>query len=412
MIEIDLERSADRINEVVQTLAAPPYSDFEDRVCRYAYTESFRRTRDYFASAWEALGFTVCDDPIGNFVARNRPMGSPVFGLGSHFDSNRNGGRWDGPLGVAVALEVSRLSAELRLQLPLQAIAFLEEEASGFGQLLLGSRIVGGRISEQELRDGIFAIDDGRSFWDHAVQVGYEPARFAECARILDDLTSWIEVHIEQGRILQDAGRRVGIVHTIAGYVHGDITITGRADHAGATPMPGRMDSGVVAATTIVELERLARSAAPGTVATVGEIEVSPGVINVVPGTTRLSLDIRGPDRSSVDDVLGAVKSFATTTAERRGMTASYAERQSMDPVSMDPGLVAALADATSRSGHEPIQMVSGAAHDTMLVAQRVPSAMLFVPCKDGLSHTPLEDANPLDGALAAQVILEALTSR
>ncbi len=174
MIEIDLERSAARINNDVQTLAVPPYSDFHDRVCRYAYTESFRRTRDYFAAAWESLGFSVSDDPVGNFVARNRAPGAPVFGIGSHFDSNRNGGRWDGPMGVAVALEVSRLSIELGIDMPLQAIAFLEEEASGFGQLLLGSRIVTGRLGEEDLRSRIHAIDDGRSFWDHAVEAGHD----------------------------------------------------------------------------------------------------------------------------------------------------------------------------------------------------------------------------------------------
>ena len=411
MIEIDLERSAARINNDVQTLAVPPYSEFHDRVCRYAYTESFRRTRDYFAAAWDSLGFSVSDDPVGNFVARNRAPGAPVFGIGSHFDSNRNGGRWDGPMGVAVALEVSRLSIELGLDLPLQAIAFLEEEASGFGQLLLGSRIVTGRLDEEDLRSRIHAIDDGRSFWDHAIEAGHDPSRFRECARILDDLTSWIEVHIEQGRTLQDTGHRIGIVSTIAGYVHGDITIEGRADHAGATPMPARMDSAVIAGMTIVELERLARAAAPGTVATVGEIEVAPGVINVVPGQTRLSLDIRGPDKAAIADVLALITSFARIAAESRGMTASYTERQAMDPVFMDADVVEALEHAAQSCGHEPVRMVSGAAHDTMLVAQRVPSAMIFVPCVDGLSHTPREDAHPVDGALAAQVIITALAS-
>jgi hydantoinase/carbamoylase family amidase len=408
-LEIDLERAAARINDDVQSLAIPPYSDFADRVCRYAYTDPFRNTREYFASAWRELGFIVQDDPVGNFVARNRPAGSAVFGVGSHFDSNRNGGRWDGALGMAVALEVSRLNVELALELPLQAIAFLEEEASGFGQLLLGSRIVSGLVDESNLRDGIRSLDDGRSFWEHAVEAGYRPDLWRDCARILDDLTGWIEVHIEQGRILQDGGHPIGVVHAIAGYVHGDITIDGRADHAGATPMPDRLDSGVAAAMTIVELERLARTGAGGIVATVGEIEVAPGAINVVPGRTRFSLDIRGPDGAAIGELLEQATSFARITAGDRGMRASYAQRQRVDPVQMDPSLVAALERNTRACGHEPVRMISGAAHDTMLVAQRAPSAMIFVPCRDGLSHTPLEDANPHDAALAAQVILTTL---
>jgi allantoate deiminase len=406
---IDLSRSAARIDADVQRLAVPPYSDFDDRVCRYAYTDSFRRTRDYFAAAWQEIGFEVHDDPVGNFVACNRGPRQPAFGVGSHFDSNRNGGRWDGAMGVAVALEVCRLNIELGLDLPLRAIAFLEEEASGFGWLLLGSRIVTGQVDEAELREGIRAIDDNRTFWEHATEAGYQPERWRECAAILDDLRSWVEVHIEQGRILQDSGCRLGIVHTIAGYVHGDITITGRADHAGATPMPGRMDSAVVAGMTIAELERLAREAGSGTVGTVGEVEVKPGVVNVVPGQARISLDVRGPDGSIVERVVHDITSFAVCTASGRDMRAEYSERQSVKPVAMDAAVVTALEDAARGVGQTPLSMVSGAAHDTMLVAARVPSAMIFVPCRDGLSHTPLEQADPADAALAAQVILEAL---
>src|SRR5581483_4431306 len=141
-----------------------------------------------------------------------------------------------------------------------QLISFLEEEGSGFGQMLLGSRIVAGRVTEEELRERFRAIDDGRSFSEHAREAGYEPERWRECARILDDLTGWIEMHIEQARVLQDTGNRIGIVTAIAGYVHGDVWVHGRGDHAGATPMDFRADPGPVAAECVLELERLARA--------------------------------------------------------------------------------------------------------------------------------------------------------
>jgi allantoate deiminase len=410
-LAIDRERSAARIDRDVQTLAGSEYTLSSEAIRRYAYRSEYRATLDYFARAWEELGFTVTEDPIGNFVARNRPPGEPVFGVGSHCDSNRNGGKWDGTLGVVCALEVCRLSAELGLDLPLQAISFLEEEGSGFGQMVLGSRIVAGRVSENELREEILAIDDGRSFWEHAEAAGYEPARWRECAHILDDLTGWIELHIEQGRVLQDTGRRVGVVRAIAGYVHGDITFEGRADHAGATPMDMRCDSGLAAAETISELERLARAAGSGTVGTVGEIEVSPGLINAIPGRTRISLDVRGPDDAAVHGVIRDIEQFAQRAVAKRGMTAVYGQRQTVPATPMDEELVAALEAAAEATGEPFTTMISGAAHDTMCVAQRVPAAMVFVPCRDGLSHTPAEDADPADAALGVQVMLGAISA-
>jgi allantoate deiminase len=410
-VDIDLERSAERIDRDVQTLTGSDYTLSSEAIRRYAYRPEYRATLDYFTRAWEELGFTVSEDPIGNLVARNRPPGEPVFGVGSHCDSNRNGGRWDGTLGVVCALEVCRVSTELDLDLPLQAISFLEEEGSGFGQMVLGSRIVAGRVAEQELREQIRAIDDGRPFWEHAEAAGYEPARWRECAHILDDLSGWIELHIEQGRVLQDTERRLGVVSAIAGYVHGDIRITGRADHAGATPMNMRADSGVVAAETIIELERLARAAGSRTVGTVGEIEVAPGLINAIPGRTRISLDVRGPDNEAVHGVIRDIDAFAQSAAAKRGTKASYSQRQSVPATPMDERLVAALEAAASASGESFTTMISGAAHDTMCVAERVPAAMVFVPCRDGLSHTPEEDANPADAALGVQVMLGAISA-
>src|SRR5437773_4014574 len=160
------------------------------------YMPVYRKTLDYFTRELKELGFEVYEDPVGTLVARNVPRGEPAFGIGSHCDSNRNGGRYDGTLGVVTALEVCRLNRELELSLPLQLISFLEEEGSGFGQMLLGSRIMAQRVTEDELRESFRALDDGRSFWEHAESAGYEPARWRESIQILDGLTGWIEMHI------------------------------------------------------------------------------------------------------------------------------------------------------------------------------------------------------------------------
>jgi hydantoinase/carbamoylase family amidase len=411
MAAVDRETSAARIERDIETLAGPRYTRSDEAIRRYAYTPEYRATLDYFTDALRELGFDVSEDPVGTLIARNRPPGEKVFGVGSHCDSNRNGGKYDGTMGVVTALEVCRLNADLDLDLPLQLVSFLEEEGSGFGQMLLGSRIMLQRVTEDELRDTFRAVDDDRPFWEHASDAGYEPERWRESIHVLDDLSGWIEMHIEQARVLQDTGNRIGVVTAIAGYVHADILVEGRADHAGATPMDFRLDAGVVAAECILELERLARAAGQGTVGTVGEIEFEPSLINVVPGRARFSTDIRGTDETAYRGVAAAIAAFAEQAAARRGMSAECRQRQTLDPTPMDERIVGALERAARETGEPYMLMPSGAAHDTMCVAERVPSAMVFVPCKDGISHSPLEDASPADAALAAEIILNAIRS-
>jgi allantoate deiminase len=408
---VDRARSAERIERDIETLAGPDYTRSDEAIRRYAYTPEYRATLDYFVRELEAIGFEVSYDPVGTLVARNRPPGERVFGIGSHCDSNRNGGKYDGTMGVVTALEACRLNAELGLDLPLQLISFLEEEGSCFGQMLLGSRITAQRMTDEELREQFRAVDDGRSFWEHAEEAGYEPSRWRDSLRILDDLTGWIELHIEQARVLQDTGNRLGVVTAIAGYIHADVFLEGRADHAGATPMDFRLDVAPVAARVILEVERLAREAGDGTVGTVGEIDFQPGIINVVPGRARLSLDTRGVVEQGFHAVAQGIESFAQEAAAERGLTASYRQRQTLPVTHMDERLVAALEEAAGLTGEPFMLMRSGAAHDTMCVADHVPSAMVFVPCRDGISHAPEEEADPADAALGAEVILTAIGS-
>ena len=406
---MDRDRSAERIERDIEALSGPDYTLSDEAIRRYAYTQEYRNTLDWFTRELEAIGFTVEEDPVGTLYARNRPKGELVFGIGSHCDSNRNGGRYDGTMGVVTALEVCRLSAELDLDLPLQLISFLEEEGSGFGQMLLGSRIVAQRVDEEDLRERFRSLDDGRGFWEHAAEAGYRPELWRECAHVLDDLTGWIEMHIEQARVLQDTGNPIGLVTAIAGYVHADVVVHGRGDHAGATPMDLRLDPTLPLAETIVELERLATAAGEGTVGTVGEIEVDPGIINAVAAEVRFSLDIRGPADDAYRGVAREIAAYAEEAAHRRGMSAEYHERQTLPATPMDERIVAALEGAARATGEPYMRMHSGAAHDTMCVADRVPTAMVFVPCVEGISHHPAEDASPADAALAAEIILNAI---
>ena len=408
-VTIDRERSTQRIENDIETLGGPDYTESNKAICRYAYTQVFENTLMYFTRELEKIGFTVWRDPVGTLVASNVPKGAPAFGIGSHCDSNRNGGKYDGTLGVVTALEVCRLAQESGEHLPLRLIAFLEEEGSGFGQMLLGSRIMLQRVTEEELKTK-FKAEDGTSFWDSAKAAGYEPERWRESITELDGLTGWVEVHIEQGRVLQDTGNRLGIVHAIAGYVHGDFHFTGRADHAGATPMNFRVDASLPAAETILEVERLTNEIGATVVGTTGEVETFPSLINVVPGGARVSLDTRSVTGAHLT-LRDRIVPFAEQRAQARGVGFEWVERQGLDVTPMSDTIVAALTAEAEATSEPFMVMASGAAHDTMCVAEKVPTAMMFVPCLDGLSHTPLEDSDPADAALAAEVLFGAITA-
>lgn len=395
-----------RIAADIEALCGPDYTLSAVGITRHAYTEAYRNTLAYFERAFGELGFAVRYDPVGTLVASNRPPGAAVYGLGSHCDANRNGGPYDGTLGVVAALEVCRLARDRGLDLPLRVISFLEEEGSGFGQSLLGSRIMLGAVGRAELER---LVDEaGTGFFEAATAAGFQPERFSESPRELDGMLAWMELHIEQGRSLEDAGDQLGVVTGIAGYIHGDVTVEGRADHAGGTAMALHCDPLVTAAEVIVELDALARRLSPDAVGTVGEIEVLPGLINVIPGEVTFSLDLRSVSGDHVA-LFEAILAYARERAATRGQPLRYVERHRVDPTPMDATVTAALEAAADAQDVRWSRLPSGGAHDTMLVARRVPAAMVFVPCVDGISHAPDERADPWDAAVAAHVMLDAI---
>jgi hydantoinase/carbamoylase family amidase len=401
----DLAQSARRIAADVEALTGERYTLPGPGITRYAYTEAYAATLDYFRAAFEEIGFAVWSDPVGTFVASNVGPGERAFGMGSHCDSNRNGGAWDGTLGVVCGLEACRVARDAGLAMPLRVIAFLEEEASGFGQMLLGSRIVLGTVTDEEL--AFYRDEHGVPFLEAAARAGHRPDERARAGEVLDGLVGWIELHIEQGRVLQDTGGRLGVVDAIAGYVHADLAIEGRADHAGATPMGYRSDAGITAAEAVVELERIVASHSPDTVGTVGALSFGPGIINVIPGRAEMTLDIRSVSGDH-EKVFAALDDFVRARAAARDQRVDLRERNRVASTAMDVHVVEALDRAAQVSGAPWRRMPSGAAHDTQMVARRVPSAMLFVPCLDGISHSPDESADPADAALGVQIMLAA----
>ena len=397
----DVRESAWRLERDIEKLSQ--FSSPGPGVTRLSFMLEYRSALDYLEEQFNSIGFEAYYDPVGNFVATNVPAGKRCLALGSHIDSVPNGGRFDGTAGVLCALEVARLIPDT----PLKVFSFVEEEGSRFGSGILGSRCAVGSVSREDLR--AYTDRNRISFYEAAIDAGHEPDRVADCPVNLNGVERYVEVHIEQGRVLEERGEEIGVVEAIAGLVHGALEVEGRADHAGATPMDLRSDSGLTAAEVVVELDRLVRRVGETAVGTVGRVELDPGALNVIPGHALVGLDVRDIDEARVDEILDSIVAFARQKAGQRGQRITYREHLRTAPVDMSREVVADLEVSCERVGISCRRMVSGAGHDAMMIAQRVPTAMLFVPSQNGLSHAPDEYTDPRHLAGAVAVLLETM---
>ena len=344
------------------------------------YGTAAMREANALVGGWmRAAGLTVREDAVGNLIGRG--AGERAFALGSHLDTVRDAGRYDGPLGVLVALAaVERLGSAAGLEV----IGFADEEGLRFGTAYLGSAAVAGRFDPAwaDLRD-----PEGVALGDLL------PGDPAAAAR--DDLRGYLEVHIEQGPVLERLGEPVGVVTAIAGQTHAEIAFHGMAGHAGTVPMDGRRDALGAAAELVLAVERAATG---GAVATVGRLAVSPGARNVVPGEATLSLDVRHAEDEPRRAVVRAIHARVVEIAGARGVGLDFRPAAELPAVPMDERLSAAL-------GADLPRLVSGAGHDAAMMAAIVPAAMLFVRCRGGVSHHPDESVDEADVAVAIDVV-------
>ena len=349
----------------------------------------------------EAIGMNVSVDAAGNLRGRWHPPAgrSKRLIIGSHIDTVPNAGAFDGILGVTLALECAEIAQELKLPLTIEIIAFSEEEGVRFGVPFIGSRAVAGRfdVALLKLKDaGGVTLDDAiRAF-------GLAPGGI-EKAAIDADALGFLEVHIEQGPVLEAEGLQVAAVTAIVGQTRHILTWTGHANHAGTTPMHLRRDALAGAAEWIVAVESLAQRT-DGLVATVGHVDVEPNAGNVIAGAVRVSLDVRHADDAARKSAVDALLAQAETIAARRGLALQCARQMDQPAVPMDERLTAFLAEATEAAGLPVKLMPSGAGHDAMVMASRVPTAMLFLRSPGGLSHHPDETVLEEDVAAALGV--------
>lgn len=380
-------------------------SEESDRITRRFATPALRRAVDRVATWMREAGMTVREDNVGNLIGRYEAdrEGARSLLLGSHLDSVRDAGRYDGPLGVLVALAcVDRLRAQgKRLPFAIEIAAFADEEGLRFHTAYLGSAVVAGKFDRQwlGLRDA-----DGITLENAIRAYGGDPTAIANDARAPTDLLGYCEVHIEQGPVLQARGLPVGIVTAIAGQSRFAIAFRGVAGHAGTVPMALRHDALCAAAEFILDVEKIASDQA-GLVATVGQIAVEPGASNVISGVATLSLDVRHADDDVRQHAIRSLHETAHTIAERRQAAIEWNAVQESRSVPCDPKLTTLLEGAIADRGFAVERLVSGAGHDGVMISNVAPIAMLFVRCRDGISHNPAESVMIDDVQVAIDVL-------
>jgi allantoate deiminase len=349
-------------------------------------------------AAWMAqAGLAVRRDAAGNVLGRSAGAGPPLV-LGSHLDTVPEAGRFDGALGVLAAIAVvERLAGGGSA--PLEVAAFADEEGARYGVPYLGSGAYAGLFEPGWLglvdADGIVLADAVRAAGGRPEELVAAPA---------PALAGYVELHIEQGPVLEREGLPVGVVSAIAGQTRAALTLRGEAGHAGTVPMAGRRDALAAAAALVLEVERIGRER-DGLVATVGRLSVSPGASNVIPAEARLTLDVRHAEDGARRAAVDAIRDAAAAAAGARDVELEWAGVQESGAVELAGALRDRLAGAVAAAGLRVLELPSGAGHDAVVLARRCPAAMLFVRCQGGVSHDPRESVSEADVAVALDVL-------
>ncbi len=383
-------------------------SEEPGRLTRPFASEAMRRAHEHVASWMREAGMAVRKDNVGNLRGRfEGANGDATLLVGSHVDSVRNAGRYDGPLGVMVAIAaVQRLhDSGSRLPFAIEVVGFADEEGLRYGTTYLGSKAMAGAFDPADLlradAQGVTMAEAIRAF-------GGDPDRVGEDRWAGGKLLGYVEVHIEQGPVLESRDLPVGIVSAIAGQSRLRLTFTGEAGHAGTVPMNRRKDALAAAAEFVLVIEAEAR-ATDALVATVGQLAVSPGAANVVPGEATLSLDVRHADDTVRTEHSLRMLQLARDVAARRGVTVEFEPIAANQSVPASPRLTALMTKAVQSVGQPAVKLPSGAGHDAVVMAGLTDVAMLFVRCKGGISHHPAESVTQEDVAVAIQVLARFL---
>ena len=402
---VDAHRLARRIDQFAAIGATPAGG-----VDRQALTEGDRQARALLAELALARGFTVTQDAMANLFVRRkgRDASLPPLLIGSHLDTQPTGGRFDGALGVLTAFEVLEAieDAGIETAAPVEVVSWTNEEGSRFAPGAMGSQAFAeGAIPAAWA--GLRGRDDAAFAGE--LQATLDALPLAEMRPLGTPLAAYLELHIEQGPVLEREQIPIGVVTGAQGTVWLEVTITGRAAHAGTTPLAFRHDPVVAAVSLLKVLQDSVMPHDDDARLTVGRLSALPGSVNAIPGSVSFSLDIRHPRAERLAELETHVRTLAGGFAATQGCTAEVTRTLDMKPVAFDETLLVAIEDAAAKTHHRCRRILSGAFHDALFIARLAPAAMLFVPSRDGLSHNEAEFTEPADCVAGAEVLLETV---
>ena len=400
-VQVDEERLRTYVEELGRIGESPDGGLF-----RFQYDDAWQRARDTLLTWIDEAGLAPRVDAVGNVFGRLPGTSDRVVLTGSHVDTVPSGGKYDGALGIVGGLAaLAALREHGTPSRTLEVVALCEEESSRFTANFFGTRAVLGLIGPEEPDRLLDA--DGVTLAAAMRAAGLDPAAIGSAART--DLDAFLELHIEQGRVLVDEGVDVGLVEVIPAITWQTVTVRGQQDHAGATPMDLRKDAFQAAAQMARELTVLVEREGRPAVATTGRWTVEPGQPSIVPGLARFSLDLRHPDRAVRDRLVAEVRGICESVAARWDVTVQIETDKDEEPATMDAALLEVCRAAADSCGASWRRMPSGAGHDSQLMATRVPTAMVFVPSVEGRSHSPAEYTDLADCVRGASVLATAL---
>ncbi len=398
----------DEIVARIHRLAA--ISEAADNLTRIFLTGEHRAAADLIMNWMVEAGMNARLDAIGNVCGRyeGEHPGLPCLMLGSHYDTVRDAGKWDGPLGLITAIScVAELNRRgRRLPFAIEVIGFADEEGVRFASTLLGSRAVAGTFDERVLSTRDAA---GIAMREALVQFGLDPDHIGAAARVRGELLGYVEVHIEQGPVLEARNLAVGVVSAIAGATRLAARLTGMAGHAGTVPMALRRDALAGAAECISSIEQLCREDDGGLVGTVGYIQAAPGATNVIPGQAHFTIDMRAPTDERRNRSVAEMVRRIEAVAKRRNLELQLDVTHENRTVPCAPWLKTQLAEAMAAEGYPAFELPSGAGHDGMAMVDVTDVAMLFVRCRGGISHHPDEHVEASDADAGARVLLRLI---
>ena len=373
---------------------------------RQTLTAQDGMVRAWFKREAEALGCRVSVDEVGNVFAvrKGRHGGLAPIALGSHLDTQPTGGKFDGNLGVLGALEALRtlVAAGYETNAPFMVVSWTNEEGARFAPAMLGSGVFAGlyrRADADAIRDS-----EGIRFGDALEGIGWR----GEVKAGAMPLSAYLELHIEQGPILEAEDKAIGVVTGAQGVRWYEATITGRESHAGTTPMPRRADAFVACARLALQVQAIALAHKPAAVGTVGRVEVEPNSPNVIPGVARMTIDLRHHDDDTLEDMERSLHAAIEEIALDDKVDIALKKLHDVAAIKFDPDCIAAVRAGAAALGFSHRDIISGAGHDAVHLSKVTPTAMIFVPCKDGLSHNEAESATLEHCGAGAQVLLEA----